>query len=400
MQKKGEIMEKLRQNIKKNYLFTIITSLELSQGIWVLYLAHRGLSLFQIGIVETIYHLSSFCMEIPTGAIADIYGRKTSRVLGRVMHAISVIIMIYGQNIWSFALAFVFSALGNNLESGAGDALIYDSLVEIKATDSFKKVKGIMEMLYQISKFIAFIVGGYLATKSYLTVYQLSFVMILLSIVQGLSFTEPTVGEVERKASMIKTFVHQLVSSVRVFFGNKQLIVVILAMDVFGALFTTEYFYIQSHLKMMNYSEFYIGIVLAVGAVMAAFMAMLAHKLEHRFKLRKLITLSILGAILLFWGMTIKGVEKYAFVFLAGIEGLLYVLLSDYINQMIPSDKRATILSFQSMNFSLLMMMSFPLVGWLGDQYGLLTAFIMIAVISTIALLWLLLIIYKRNYTK
>lgn len=123
--------KKLGQNIPKDYLFTFLSRFDLTHGIWMLYLASRGLTLFQIGIMETIYHISSFLMEIPTGAIADIYGRKVSRILGRLSTIIATLIMIYGGETIHFAISFFFVALGNNLESGAGEALIYDSLKEI-----------------------------------------------------------------------------------------------------------------------------------------------------------------------------------------------------------------------------------------------------------------------------
>ena len=62
------------------------------------------------------------------GAIADIFGRKTSRTLGKAAAVIATLFMIFGNSVIFFAIAFFFTALGNNLESGAGDALVYDSL--------------------------------------------------------------------------------------------------------------------------------------------------------------------------------------------------------------------------------------------------------------------------------
>jgi len=60
--------------------------------------------------------------------------------------------------------------------------------------------------------------------------------------------------------------------------------------------------------------------------------------------------------------------------------------MGNYINKLIKSEQRATLLSLQSMAFSFFMIVIFPIVGKIGDYYSLETSFIFIAVVSTIAL--------------
>ncbi len=391
---------KLKNNIYKDYIYTLLSRFDISHGIWMLYLAYKGLNLFQIGLMETVYHISSFLMEIPTGMVADVYGRKTSRILGRVANSIAILIMIYANNVPGFALSFFFTALGNNLESGAGDALVYDSLKEINEEHLYIKVRGRKELFFQIAKTASLLLGGYIATFSFENVYKVALVIAVVTVLQTLTFEEPSIGKVTRQSTMLKTFWYQLKSSVEVMFGKRDLVIMVLALEFFSTLYTTEFFYMQNHLKALGHSTFEIAIILSVGALLAAFIATQAYKLEKHFKLKNLIIFSILGAVLLFWGMTIRGVEKYAFVLLSGIEGLLFVVMGDYINKLIPSDKRATILSFQSMIFSLFMIVLFPVVGKLGDTFGLNTAFVLVAVSGSTVLLGLLYLIVKRNYTK
>jgi len=350
--------------------------------------------------METIYHISSFLMEIPTGAVADIFGRKTSRILGRVSTCIAITIMIFGNNVVWFAVSFFFTALGNNLESGAGDALIYDSLKELNIENDYMKVRGRNELFFQIAKTFSLIIGGYIATLSYTSVYMISLVFAVISIIHAFSFTEPKIGRVQKKHNIWETFKHQVVSSFKVMSGKKELVEMIIALEIFSTFYTTEFFYMQNHLKSLGHSEFQIGIILSIGALLAAFTATQAYKLEKRFKIKKLLTVTIIAAVILFWGMTINGVEKYAFIFLTAIEGLLFVVMGDFINKLIPSDKRATILSFQSMIFSLFMIILFPIVGKLGDLFGLRNAFILVAIGATISLFILGTIIQKRNNTK
>lgn len=395
VEKREKIME-LRKNIRKNYLFILISRFDLTHGIWMLYLASKGLSLFQIGLMETVYHISSFSMEIPTGAIADIFGRKTSRILGRITSVFAITVMIFGQNVYAFAMGFFLTALSNNLESGAGDALIYDSLKELGEENTYMKIGGRNELFYQITKTFSLLVGSYIATLSYAGVYKAALVVSIVSVIQALSFVEPSIGKVKKESHLWLTFKNQLISSFTALSGNRELVEMIVALEVFSTFYTTEFFYMQNLLKSIGHSEFEIGIILALGALMAAVLATQTYKLEAKFKLKGLLTAVAIVAIISFWGMTIKGFEKFAFIMLSGTEGILFVVMGDYINKRIPSDKRATILSFQSMIFSVFMIALFPLVGFIGDLFGLYKSFTLVAIISSIALVLMIKLVRKK----
>lgn len=391
---------KIAKNIPKGYLYTFISSFDLTHGIWMLYLAHKGLTLFQIGIMETIFHFSSFTMELPTGVIADIYGRKVSRLLGRILSVISVLIMIYADNVYFFGVSFFFLALSYNLESGAGEALIYDSIKEIGKEKSYIKIKGRNELLYQLSATASLALGGYLATISFANVYYGALIISILSAVQALTFTEPNIGKIERSHSIFRDFIDQIKNSFKVIIAERKISELILFFEGFSTLYITEFFYLQNKLKADGYSEFNIGVILAIGSLTAAGIASQTHKIEKKFKLKGIVILASALAIIAFWGMTIEGYEKYFFVILSAVEGLLFVSFGDYINKLIPSQQRATILSMQSMTFSMFMIILFPIAGKIGDVYSLNTSFLFIAILATTLLGLMIAIIGKRSTAK
>ncbi|MBZ9633871.1 MFS transporter [Clostridium sp. FP1] len=158
-----EYKNKLRKNVFKNYIFTFINRFDLTRGIWMIYLASKGLSLTEVGLVEAIFHITSFLMEIPTGAVADIWGRKASRICGRISTLIAAIILIYSNSFWGFVIGFIVSALSYNLESGAGEALLYDSLKEIGEEKKYMKVLGKNEIIMQMAHTWGLLVGGFLS---------------------------------------------------------------------------------------------------------------------------------------------------------------------------------------------------------------------------------------------
>lgn len=101
-------MNKIKRNIKVDYIYRFLSSFDITSGIWVLYLGYKGMSLIQIGILESIFHITGFISEIPTGAMADLIGRKRLIVLGRTTALISTIIMLYSNSFWEFGIGLFY----------------------------------------------------------------------------------------------------------------------------------------------------------------------------------------------------------------------------------------------------------------------------------------------------
>lgn len=390
------INNELRKNVNRNYIYIFMQSFDLTSGIWMLYLAYKGLSLFEIGLMESVYHLSSFTMEIPTGIVADIYGRKTSRTLGRIANILSTVILIISGSVYMFALSFFLTALGNNLESGAGEALVYDSMKENHNEDGYMKVKGRQEIFFQLARSMSLIVGGYLGTLDYALVYKGALIIGVVAFLQSLTFKEPTIGKIEVDENILKTFVNQLKTSIGIVLNDFRIGFLIISIEMLATFTTTEYFYVQNYLKSIGRNELQIGIVLSLGAVAAIIAATNTYKLERKLKFRGIFLVVPLAGIVGLWGMSIPGLTEISIILITAVEGILFVSTSDYINRLIPSEQRATILSLQSMMFSLFMILLFPVVGVIGDAYGLMFAFKVIAIISTV-LLTVLMVIVRLN---
>lgn len=375
---------KLKSNIVKNYLFIFLNRLDLTQGVWMIYLAVKGMSLTQLGILEGIFHLTSFCMEVPTGIIADLWGRKVSRMLGRAFSFVSTIVLIFSNNFYMFALSFIISAISYNLESGAGDALIYDSLKQIGREKEYMKVNGNNEMFMQIGTLIALPLGGYLASKNYLLPFALSAVLAFITLVQAFSFTEPDIHrkreESNRAINLLKT---QLVDSIKVIKNNKKVGFFIVFINVISLFITTLFYYLQNYWKVQGHSEFQIGIYLSISSLLAGIMATKVYKLERILKEKGILMFMPFVIILAMWGIALTNYSPIFYVVIGIMDSIVYVTVSDYINKLIPSENRATILSLESMVFSFLMIVVFPLIGKVGDAVSLNFAFKIMAGIGT-----------------
>jgi len=375
----------VKDNISKNYIFTFLINFSLTDGIWMIYLvAVKGLSLYQAGLVEAIFHVTGLLMEIPTGAIADIWGRKASRVLGRVVRVLSIIMFIMADGFLAVALAFVFTALSYNLESGSGQALLYDSLKQIKKEDDFTKIMGRNEVVMHIALIGSLTIGGYIASFNHDYAYIGAGVVAVISAIQALTFIEPKIDEEQQESYSFKSFVNKVKDSVSVIKCNVKLAYYILIFESLGAVVASVKFYLQNYFKGIGYSEAFIGLFLACGAGFAAIIATQAYKLEHFWGERRILRHFPIVMALLIWGVSLTTWPAIFFILLVGLDSLVYVVFSDYINKMIPSNKRATILSMSSMVFSAFMIVIFPIIGALGDTITLGKAFLVIAGITSL----------------
>lgn len=380
---------KIGRNIGLDYSFTFLNNLNLLHALWMIWLALNGFSLLELGILEGVFHLTSFLMEVPTGAVADLWGRKQSRVLGRVFFLGSLLFLWFSDSLFFQALGFVLTAISYNLESGAGEALVYDSLAHLKREDEFTGIRGKKELIFQMASIIAFLAGGYLAVKSYSIVFGTALAIGVLSVLNALLMEEPPIkrsgerveGGIFRKIGL--SLFNQTRDSLLVIRKEPRIAYLILFSEGIFVFATTQYFYLQTWWKFEGYSEFYMGIVFAIQCLLAGMSAVAAPVLDRRFGALRLMKITPLLLLVSLWGCALFHLKAPFFILTGLFEGVLIVSISNYINALIPGEYRATILSYQSMVFSFLMILIFPVTGWVGDLHSLDLSFYVIAVTAS-----------------
>ena len=378
-----EYKDGLKRNIPRNYIFTFLKEFKVTNGIWMIYLASKGLSLTELGLIEAIFHITSFLMEIPTGAVADMWGRKASRICGRVGQLISAFIILNSNSFWGFAIGFIVSALSYNLESGAGEALIYDSLKEVGDEKKYMRISGINEVIMQAAQTCGLLLGGFLSNYSYTYAYAVTIIVSLVSIIQALSFREPNIKP-QIGGITFSLFKNQVGESFKIIAGNKRLGFLIMFSQAIFMFNTSIFFYFQNYLLEKGISKGNIGIILAVSSLAAVITASQTYRIEKKVGEKIIILLLPLIIAICIWGTALSKYYYVFFIVINAIESIIFVAVSDYTNKLIPSDRRATILSMGSMIFSLYMMVIFPLIGKLADLYSLQFSFGVLASIATI----------------
>lgn len=237
------------------------------------------------------------------------------------------------------------------------------------------KIKGIIELCFQTAKTSSLIIGGWIATFNYELGYGISILINVLAIISALSFKEPTVHLTDqKKVSMLG----HIKGSIEVIRDNAQILNYVVFIESFSLFHTTLFFYFQNFLKGKGFSETWIGVTLASASLLSILFSTRAHWFEEKFGRYRIIRASAVATLIALAGIAFLPMEIAFFIMISCIDGVLFVAFSDYINQLIPSEHRATLLSFQAMVFSLLMILYFPVFGWVASSFGFKAGFIMV----------------------
>ncbi|MBE9045257.1 MFS transporter, partial [Pleurocapsales cyanobacterium LEGE 10410] len=97
----------------------------------VLFYESHGLNLEQIVLLKTILSLSILILEVPSGYLADLWGRKTCLVVGSGVWIASWLIYCLGTSFTEFAIAEALAGVAGSLISGANTALGFDTLLQL-----------------------------------------------------------------------------------------------------------------------------------------------------------------------------------------------------------------------------------------------------------------------------
>ena len=387
---------KYKKNILLDYMHTLFRSLNVTQGIWLIYLFNRGFSYFEIALFEGVFHITSLLFEIPTGVIADVLGRKTSRILGILSYFVYIAIILNSQSFGMIALGFVFCGLSYVFESGAAEAIVYDSLIEMNQEDKYMEVNGVKEAIFQISGFVALFVSGAIfdlngAYNFYLTAFF--FVIALIMIV---SMREVPVERKEKKTVKEQLYNQFVVSSVTVM-KNKRLFLLIIIGALMTAPITTIFFFLQNYFDFNGVPITVITMYIGLHAGASAIGGIFAYKLEKRYGETKILYVIPLLMAISFWLILIDKIILIPFILLGVWDSIFYVVLIDYINKMVSSEERATVLSFFGMSFSVVMIIVFTLIGYIINVVGFGVAFTVLAGIVTLFYL-VLVVVVKGNH--
>ena len=154
------IIDKNR-NINLGYALTAINNAFFWYAPWLLFV-YQYIDIKQATLLQLIGLITRVLTEIPTGAVADLIGKKKTLIVAFLLTAVGEIVMSFSSTFGQFVIVYVIVALGYSFYSGTIDAFLYDSLVEHKEESRYPTILGRSNTIASISTAFATIVGGFL----------------------------------------------------------------------------------------------------------------------------------------------------------------------------------------------------------------------------------------------
>ena len=363
---------------------------------WILFFIQNGLSLLQIGLLESIFHGTSLLCEIPSGMLADRFSYKTNLYLARLASIVSSILILFGQgNFWIYALAMMVSAWSYNFDSGTSTAFLYDSAVEAGQKDRYLQISSFLSGVAEVTRTLGTVVAGFFIHGALAWTYLIAIGLSFLSIILIYFMKEPMA---KRERNEVLTF-KKIVLQVRKEWQEKPVLFYwMLTYQLVGTIMCMFYYYYQQ--KISDLSGWQVSLVMLIGSGLNLLAVYVASQIGKKWNSNRvfptLVALTGLSLLLVFSG------TPFAFLLVYLLTNTLYAVYQPiYFNDLqgyLPSSVRATMLSINSMLFSLSMIVIFPLIGWLIDRWGLVAVFLVLGLI--LLLIYPILIISLKRMGK
>src|SRR3989338_852746 len=359
-------------NVHKSYVARFLRDLNFFGAVSIPYFLDWLKVLYtKIFILEAWFILWIVLLEIPTGVVADKYGRKISVALGALFFAIDLIIFGTTRNYYVLYLAEFLGAMGFALISGADKALIYDSLIEIKKKGEGKYYLSRYEAAGTLGILISFPIGSLIVGANFIEYpNSLPFTFVLSSISLALAFVIYLLIKEPKKVQVTENFIKLGVDELKYLHKHKVLRSFAINSTLISAVTFFMFWFYQSLAGKVGIGIAYYGFIGAGFNLFAMLLLLNVKRLENIFGMKKILFYTALITSILFIGLAVS--NNLYFVLLSiflitGMKILRAPILSDFMNQHIESKNRATVLSSVSLVERIVVTILYPIVGFLAD---------------------------------
>lgn len=368
-------------NIKRQlgcvYTADFFSGLRITDAVWVALLAARGFSLWEIGLAESVFHIVNLLCEVPSGMVADLLGRKKALVSGGVLAVTSNLLMAFAPNLFAICFAMALNALYSTLFSGTFTALVYDSLKTEDREDEYLQISANSSQISMLASAL-----GSLASTGP-AVPRLCRLLSAQRPVRGrlhprLPMDERThrhgsAGQPGRQTlhDLPGQFTQLVQDSLHVLRTCPLAAKLIVSSAIISVPSYLTKMFLQQRLIELGWPTEVLFLPLLLGGIACV----LGTEAGRRVRFCSMRQFYAVCALLCGAGTLLVGTAPaWGGIFgMMLVQGVLQVYLLHEIQQLndaIPSDQRATLISVDSMAYSLLMIPASPLVGAVGDAFG------------------------------
>lgn len=377
-------MIKKDKQFRKFQMYGFLKNLRFFEPFLILFFLSSGLSYLQIGILYSIKSIATNILEIPTGVVADLYGRKKSMLFSMISYIISFLIFYFSRSFYLYILAMIFFSFGEAFRTGTHKAMIFQYL-KINGMENLKvQYYGATRAASQLGSALNSLIAASIVFVSgnYRTVFFIAILPYILNLINLATYpNELDKAEVKKtKKQTLKDFI-DAVASWRV-------LKILLNTSSYSAIFKSLKDYLQPILESFalsipifvwlddkKRSSIVIGIVYFFLYLLTSYASKNSWKIGKKSSSFALNLTLFVGALsVIFAGVSyifnFYIVSILIFIVLYILENLRRPIAVSYVGDNVESDALASVLSVESQATTLLTAVFSIVLGFFADKLG------------------------------
>lgn len=377
-----------------------------------LFFLENGLSYFQIGILISVREIFVNLFEIPSGAVADLTGRRRAMVVSFSSYILSFLVFYFFSNFFLFIPAMVLFAGGEAFRSGTHKSMIMEYLDIQGRSDQqvsyYGKTRSASRLGSALSALLAALIVFY--RGNYNVVFLATLLPYSLDLILMLTYPRELDGDLSSTRTSFREMFNQLKSSFNSIFSTEEMGKVLINASVFDSLFKIGKDYLQPIIRSgaltlpvllaiedgQARTSILIGIVYFFIYLNSFVSSRKSSELMERVgNLGKSLNWLLWANVILFFvaaiGILMNSflVPVISFLFFYTLYNLRKPMVVGFLGTRIKNKERATILSVHSQLRSVFGIVIAPIFGLLADNFGIFTVLLFAGVLLSVVGFWL-----------
>lgn len=398
-------------------LYGFLKNQQYYEPFFILFCLEKGLNFAMIGLLIAFREICICILEIPTGAIADVVGRRRSMILSFSAYIISFLIFSFSREIWLLYMAMFFFSIGEAFRTGTHKAIIFDWLTQHNRANEKTEVYGFTRSWSKIGSAASLPIAAAIVffTGNYTNAFLFSTIPCMINIVNFCNYPTELDGPkaTHLSGSALRKILRTLFSSIKNAISNSKLRRLLLESMAYEGLFRATKDYLQPILQAFALSIVFIpsleidqrtAIIIGIVYVIMNLLSSYASRKTGKFAksaggeesaARKLWGINLLTFFLL--GIAIIQhadiIIIVAFLIIAVLQNFWRPILISRCADLTEPSQTATILSIESQAKSLFTAIMAPIIGWSIDYVASIDnglKFLPIAILGIIVPFWML----------
>ena len=390
--------KEVSRNVRFYKLYAILSEPIFWGPTLILFIQRFGkMSLSEIYLMEAVVVGGTVLLEIPSGALADLIGRKKTILLGQFFICLSTVLFAIINSPLDVWIANILCMVGFVCRSGADSAFLYDSLKEVKREAEYKQIEGSAMGGRLLTYGICSLSVGFLSEISLRLPFILTIPWLLSSCLIVLCFKEP----IQTQKYNFKEQVDLMKVSVLFVANNKAVKWVVGYISLIVVSSKLWFFTYNPYFELVGLEIKYYGVIFCLLNIVAWFFSYNAFRIERRIgeKFCMIAMILFIGLPILLMSTIVSQIMVSMVLLQNVVRGFMVPFLGDFLNRRLDSKNRATVISIKSAVSGFVSVISLSLFGFVLKIWPLALSLQILGV--TVLLLGLIEIIqYRKIFEK